>query len=112
MNKILLPVGITVSLMMFSACSSSAGKNEATAGADDTKAQYEKTLKDAETVFKAVDQVGGGWAFTEDMMSDAKKAAASNDYGKALQLAKEAYDQSVMAKQQYDSQIKAGPTLF
>ena len=111
MNRILLPVSLMASLVLVTACSST-GDMSAAAGSADAKGQFETAIKDAENAFKAVDQVGGGWAFTEDMMDDAKKAAAANDFDKALQLAKEAYDQSVMAKQQYESQMNAGPTMF
>lgn len=111
MKKVLLTMSVVASLALVSACASTGETSEA-AGASDNKAQFDKTIKDAETAFKAVDQLGGGWAYTEEMMDDAKKAAAANDYDKALKLAKEAYDQSVMAKQQYEGQLNAGPTLF
>jgi len=111
MNRILLPVSFAASLVLLTACGS-AGEVKTAGAAGDAKAQYEKTIKEAESVFKSVDKVGGGWAFTEDMMDDAKKAAAANDYDKALKLAKEAYDQGMLAKQQYESELKAGPTLF
>jgi hypothetical protein len=45
-------------------------------------------------------------------MDEAKKAAEANDYAKALELANEAYDQSLLAKQQFEGQVSAGPHLF
>jgi hypothetical protein len=111
MRNVFLPIIATASLVLFTACSSTGKQNEAGV-VTDSKAQFDKAIKEAESAFKAVDQVGGGWAFTEEMIDEAKKAASANDYGKALQLAKEAYDQSIMAKQQHESQVNAGPTLF
>ena len=112
MNKVLLAAALAAFLLWLSACGSSGEVAETASAGSDLKAQYEKTLKDAEAAYKAVDQVGGAWAYTEDKMAEAKKAAEANDFGKALALAKEAYDESLIAKQQFDGQVNAGPYLF
>ena len=112
MSRFLLPTIIAAFLIFLTACNSSVETGEAAANTADSKAEFEQTIEQAEAAYKAVDQVGGGWTLTEQMMDESKKAAAGNDYASALQLAKDAYDQSVMAKQQHESQINAGPTRF
>ncbi|MGD8594386.1 MAG: hypothetical protein PVF82_16250 [Gammaproteobacteria bacterium] len=112
MSRFLLPASLAASLLLLTACGSTGEVAESASASSDTKSQYEKAIKEAETAFKAVDQVGGAWAYTEEKMDEAKKAAASNDFAKALDLAKEAYDQSMLAKQQFENQVNAGPYLF
>ena len=112
MNRVLLPAALAASLLWLTACGSSGSVAETASVGPDLKTQYEKTLKDAESAYKAVDQVGGAWAYTEDKMADAKKAAEANDFSKALELAKEAYEESLLAKQQSEGQVNAGPYLF
>ncbi|KPJ91826.1 MAG: hypothetical protein AMJ53_10675 [Gammaproteobacteria bacterium SG8_11] len=112
MKKLLLPVSLAASLLLVNGCGSTGEMAETSSADSDLKSQYEKTIKDAETAFKAVDQVGGAWVYTEEKMDEAKKAAQANDFSKALELAKEAHDQSLLARQQFESQVNAGPTLF
>jgi outer membrane murein-binding lipoprotein Lpp len=111
MNKVLLPAALAAS-MLLAACGSTGDVAETASAGSDLKTQYEKALKEAESAYKAVDQVGGAWAYTEEKMDEAKKAAETNDFAKALQLAKEAYDESMIAKQQFEGQVNAGPYLF
>ena len=112
MTRLLLPASLAASLIMLAACSSTGEVADAASASSDVKSQYEKTIKEAETAFKSVDQVGGAWAYTEEKMDEAKKAAEANDFAKALDLAKDAYEQSLLAKQQFENQINAGPALF
>ena len=112
MNKPFLLASLAASILLLTACGSTSEVTETAAGGSDLKFQYEKTIKDAETAYKTVDQAGGAWVYTEEKMAEAKKAAEANDYAKALELAKEAHDQSLLAKQQFDNQSNAGPTLF
>lgn len=112
MNKPYLVASFAASILLLTACGSTNEVTEPVSGGSNLKSQYDKTIKEAETAFKTVDQVGGAWAYTEEKMDEAKKAAEANDYSKALVLAKEAHDQSLLAKQQFDNQINAGPALF
>jgi hypothetical protein len=112
MSRVLLTATVAASLLWLTGCASSGEVAETASAGSDLKSQYEKILKDAESAYKAVDQAGGAWAYTEDKMADAKKAAAANDFGKALELAKDAYDESLLAKQQSEGQVNAGPYLF
>lgn len=112
MNRLLLTTSLAASLLLFTACGSTGEVAETASGDSDLKSQYEKTIGEAETSYKAVDQVGGAWAYTEEKIDEAKKAAETKDYAKALELAKEAHDESLLAKQQLEGQVNAGPTLF
>ena len=113
MNRILLSIAIAGSMLFAAACSSTSEKGEGMEGGmGDAQSQFEKVLKDAEAAYKDVDQMGGAWVFTNKQIEEAKTKAAAKKYDEALALAKEAYDQSVLAKAQFESQKKAGPTLF
>ncbi|WP_455209889.1 hypothetical protein [Kaarinaea lacus] len=112
MNKFLLPASVVAFLLLLTACGSTGEVTETTPASSDLKSQYEKTIIEAESAYKSVDQAGGAWAYTEEKLDESKKAAEANDYAKALELAKEARDQSLLAKQQFESQVTAGPTLF
>ena len=112
MNRLLLPASLAATLLLLTACGSTGDVAESASGGSDSKSQYEKVMKDAEAAYKEVDKAGGAWAYTEDTLGEAKKAAEANDFAKALELAKEAYDQSVLAKQQFEGQVNAGPYLF
>lgn len=112
MNRVLISACLAAWLLMLNACGSTGESLQSASAGPDLKAQYEKAIKDAETAFKAVDQMGGAWAYTEELMGEAKKAAQANDFAKALEFAKEAHGQSLLAKQQFEGQVTAGPYLF
>lgn len=112
MKRLLIPASLVASVFVLTACGSTGEVADSASTGSDLKSQYENTIKIAEAAYKSVDQVGGAWAYTEEKLDEAKKAAAANDFAKALELAKEAHDQSLLAKQQFDGQANAGPTLF
>ena len=78
----------------------------------DAQAQYDKMINSAEATYKEVDQMGGAWAYTDELISDAKKMATEKKFNEALELAKEALAQAKAAQSQFDDQKKAGPYLF
>jgi len=105
-------VVISISMLFIAGCGLFTGvENNAGDGGDD-KAMYSKVLMDAETAFQYVDQSGGAWAYTEDLITEAKQKAAQNKFDEALKLAKEAHDQALAARAQMEGQKKAGPYLF
>jgi len=110
MKKVWLPL---VLLMPLSACSLfTANSGDSESGGGDLESQYTQTLGDAESAYKSVDKMGGAWAYTEDLIKEAKQKASEKDLGKALELAKEALAQAKSAQVQLESQKDAKPYLF
>jgi len=100
-------------LLNISGCSLFSGASDGPGeSGGDVQEQYSKMLSNAEAAYKTVDQAGGAWAYTEELINDAKQKASENKYDEALALAKEAYGQAKAAQVQLESQKKAGPYLF
>lgn len=106
LGSMLLTASLSVGCGLFS------GPGEDMADSGTTQERYNQTLKDAEAAYAEVDKMGGAWAFTEELISDAKSKAAQNKLNEAITLAKEALFQSRTAKEQLLAQKKAGPYLF
>ncbi|MDH5324442.1 MAG: hypothetical protein OEZ68_03985 [Gammaproteobacteria bacterium] len=111
MNTAKAFIGIALTTLLFSACGTTTNTSSVQSEPD-TQTQVGSMIAQAEAAFKAVDQLGGAWVNTEDMIVEAKTKASKNEIDAALKLAKEAYDEAVLAKAQFDSQKSAGPTLF
>lgn len=84
----------------------------ATMGTGGTQDQYAETLSQAESAYSMANETGGAWRDTSELIDSAKKEAQQNNYDKALELAKSALNESQLAKQQNESEKKAGPWLF
>lgn len=84
----------------------------ASVGAGTASGNYQDMITKAEQAYKSVDEQGGAWRDTGEMIADAKKAAEAGDFSQAFALASEAYDQSMMAMKQKEAEAKAGPWLF
>lgn len=102
MNRIII-AAIAVALMT-SAC--------ATMGSGSAQDQYAETIAQAESAYKAVEKSGAAWRDTGELIESAKKEAQQENYEKALDLATSALNESQLASQQNESQMKAGPWLF
>lgn len=87
------------------------GMETATSGAED-QAAFEQLYKEADQAYQKVAAVGGAWSVTEELLDNAKEAAAKADYETATKLVKRAKFESDTAYQQYESQKDAGPHLF
>lgn len=108
--KSLLTSAIVFTVVLTSACSTMAVQE--TMENNDPKAMFEMQLSKAEAAYKEVDAQGGAWRDTEETLEAAKKAAESQNYEKALELANDVLSESMLAKQQSDSQKNAKPWVF
>ena len=111
MKRIAVLTHLVALIMLTSACSSTPQKDDDAQG-NDMQVQYTKLINEAETTYKEVDQMGGAWAYTEELIQEARTKASQNKYDEAIKLAKDAYDEAISAKTQFESQINAGPYLF
>lgn len=78
----------------------------------DSQQQFNIVLADVEPMFAELDKSGGAWAYTEDLILEAKQKSSEKQFDEALKLAKEALEQTRAAKAQLESQKAAGPYLF
>jgi len=104
--------GLLLTAALSAGCGLFSGPDGDLSDAGSAQERYDQTLKDAEAAYAEVDKMGGAWAFTEELISDAKSKAAKNQLNEATALAKEALFQSRTAKEQFTGQKKAGPYLF
>lgn len=104
---LIVVVSVTAGCGLFSGMTEDSGE-----GGGAIQDQYNSAIKDAESSYKEVDQLGAAWAYTEDLITEAKQKASQNKLEEALALAKEALQQSKSAKEQMEGQKKAGPYLF
>ena len=112
MNRF-LAIGTMSLVFLLAACSTTSEQAVSEpAGAMDDQSKYTALITKAEAAFKEASQMGAAWAYTEDMIKDAKTRASQNQFDEAIKLAKEAYDEAVLAKAQFESQKDAGPYLF
>ena len=87
------------------------GMETTNSGAED-QAAFEQLYQQADQAYQKVAAVGGAWSVTEELLDNAKEAAAKADYETATNLVKRAQFESDMAYEQYESQKDAGPHLF
>jgi hypothetical protein len=112
MKKFLSIASMAVLLLLQIGCSSGGGTMESATATGDTQTQFEQVYKQAEDAYKKVKDAGGAWAYTEDTLKEARQAADAKDYDKATKLAKNALEESEIARVQFEGQKQAGPYLF
>ncbi len=100
---------LAAATLALGACASD-GK-QAGGGGGET-ANYDSQLKAVQAAYAQLDQNGGAWVFTSEMIENAKKAASEGKSEEALKLLAKAKFEVDAAGKQQDEQKKAGPVLF
>lgn len=107
-----LLISLTLTAVLSTGCGLFSGPNDNSGQEGSAQERFNITLKNAETAYAEADKMGGAWAYTDELIKDAKQKAAQNQFDEAIALAKEALFQSRSAKEQVEGQQKAGPYLF
>ena len=110
-HRLLMIFVLAVVVLGLNGCESMGTSDEGALGGD-AQSQFEQLAKDAEATYKQALGMDNVWRDTEEKLDDAKKAAKSGDYDKAITLAKEVKEESLLAIEQAKLQKNAGPTLF
>jgi hypothetical protein len=87
-------------------------KKEGENTASNDQATFEQVYQQAEDALKKAVEARTAWRDTEQFLQNAKEAAATGDYAKAISLAKKAQFEGEAAYRQHESERNAGPYLF